>query len=97
MISHVILVVLLAAVGVRAFAFLPVPTKAPGFRMPIALSMKSMAEKVLQNPKFPPEWPYSAEDFKRMDESDDSIFYDSPRLVSGSVVGSGWNASETFP
>lgn len=40
-----------------------------------------MAEKVLENPKFPPEWPYSEQDFKRMDESADSIFYDSPRLV----------------
>jgi len=39
-----------------------------------------MAEKVLQAPKWPPEWPYSAEDFARQDESDDGIFYDTPRL-----------------
>lgn len=39
-----------------------------------------MAEKVLSAPKWPPEWPYSEEDFARMDESDDEIFYDSPRL-----------------
>eukprot|EP00428_Durinskia_dybowskii_P012579 CAMPEP_0170215434 /NCGR_PEP_ID=MMETSP0116_2-20130129/7353_1 /TAXON_ID=400756 /ORGANISM="Durinskia baltica, Strain CSIRO CS-38" /LENGTH=221 /DNA_ID=CAMNT_0010466009 /DNA_START=84 /DNA_END=749 /DNA_ORIENTATION=+ len=39
-----------------------------------------MAEKVLENPKFPPEWPYTEMDFRRMDESDDLIFYDSPRL-----------------
>eukprot|EP00543_Licmophora_paradoxa_P006299 CAMPEP_0202448748 /NCGR_PEP_ID=MMETSP1360-20130828/7548_1 /ASSEMBLY_ACC=CAM_ASM_000848 /TAXON_ID=515479 /ORGANISM="Licmophora paradoxa, Strain CCMP2313" /LENGTH=221 /DNA_ID=CAMNT_0049066457 /DNA_START=116 /DNA_END=781 /DNA_ORIENTATION=+ len=39
-----------------------------------------MAEKVLENPKWPPEWPYSEMDFKRMDESDDKIFYESPRL-----------------
>ena len=30
-------------------------------------------EDVLKNPKFPPEWPYSANDFKRMDESDDEV------------------------
>ena len=40
-----------------------------------------MVEKVLESPKWPNEWPYSPEDFKRMDESDDSIFYDYPRFV----------------
>jgi len=48
--------------------------------MPISL-MGSMAEKVLENPKFPEEWPYSEKDFARMDESNDAVFYDSPRLV----------------
>lgn len=84
------LLTMLTALEVSAFAFLPVPSKAPGFRLPIALSMSSMVEKVLQNPKFPPEWPYSPEDFKRMDESDDSIFYDSPRLcyhIDDAAVG----------
>ena len=40
-----------------------------------------VAEKVLQNPKWPPTWPYSDLDFSRMDESDDAIFYSQPRLV----------------
>jgi hypothetical protein len=40
----------------------------------------SLAEKVLLNPKWPPEWPYTATDLARMDESQDTIFYDSPRL-----------------
>jgi hypothetical protein len=40
----------------------------------------SMAEKVLENPKWPAEWPYSDEDFARMDESDDAIFYEPSRL-----------------
>lgn len=40
-----------------------------------------MVEKVLTNPKWPESWPYTEEDFKRMDESDDSLFYDQPRLV----------------
>lgn len=63
--------------SVRAFF----ATRVPGFRQPIAFSMKGMVEKVLANPQWPAEWPYSEEDFKRMDESDDSIFYDQPRLV----------------
>ena len=65
----------------RAFAFLPLPSRVPGFRYPLGLSASSMAEKVLQTPKWPPEWPYSDVDFARMDESDDTVFYDSPRLV----------------
>jgi hypothetical protein len=46
-----------------------------------AATMKELAEKVLINPKFPPEWPFSPSDFERNDESDDTIFYDQPRLV----------------
>lgn len=57
-----------------------IPSRVPGFRQPLAWSLNSMAEKVLQSPKWPAEWPYSDEDFKRMDESDDGIFYDNPRL-----------------
>ncbi len=38
-------------------------------------------EDVLKNPKWPSQWPYSAQDFARADESDDEMFYDSPRLV----------------
>jgi ubiquinone/menaquinone biosynthesis C-methylase UbiE len=57
------------------------PSRVPGFRYPIAFSMSSMADKVLENPKWPPSWPYSDEDFQRQDESNDAIFYDSPRLV----------------
>ena len=41
---------------------------------------KSLAEKVLMNPQWPEEWPYSEQDLARMDESQDSIFYESPRL-----------------
>ena len=44
------------------------------------MSPKSIAEKVLASPKWPAEWPYSEMDFRRMDESDDKIFYDTPRL-----------------
>jgi hypothetical protein len=63
--------------------FLPLANKqAPGADFSLASSVDSMAEKVLLAPKFPPEWPYSDIDFARTDESDDGIFYDSPRLVS---------------
>jgi hypothetical protein len=67
-----------------AFAFLPFPSRAPGFRYPLALasSLNSMADKVLLAPKWPPEWCYTANDFARQDESDDDVFYESPRLVS---------------
>jgi len=57
------------------------PGRVPGFRFPVAFSTKGMIEKVLQTPKWPDEWPYTEEDFRRMDESDDSYFYDQPRLV----------------
>jgi len=45
-----------------------------------ALSGNSLIEKVLQSPKWPEEWPYTTQDFARMDESDDGLFYDQPRL-----------------
>mmetsp|Transcript_29814 Transcript_29814/g.63839 ORF Transcript_29814/g.63839 Transcript_29814/m.63839 type:complete len:263 (+) Transcript_29814:13-801(+) len=73
-------VLCLAVQQTVALAFyLPVPSAVPGYRMPITL-FGSMAEKVLENPKFPPEWPFSPADFSRQDESNDGIFYDTPRL-----------------
>lgn len=41
-----------------------------------------MAEKVLSNPKWPAAWPYTAQDLSRMDDSDDKIFYEAPRLCT---------------
>lgn len=46
-----------------------------------AMKGESLAEKVLKSPKWPEEWPYSEQDFQRMDELDDGIFYNQPRLV----------------
>jgi len=46
------------------------------------LHEQRIAEKVLANPKFPPEWPYTAQDLARSDETDDGIFYQSARLVT---------------
>ena len=71
--------------GVVSAAFFAMPGRVPGFRYPLSALLagggQSMAEKVLTNPKWPAAWPYSKEDFTRMDESDDFIFYDQPRLV----------------
>lgn len=36
---------------------------------------------MLLEPKWPEKWPFRPEDFLRYDESDDSVFYDSPRFV----------------
>ncbi len=42
-----------------------------------------MAEKVLSNnPRWPAEWPYTSQDLSRMDESEDTLFYESPRLCT---------------
>ena len=68
----------LAATAAAAF----LPGRAPGFRFPIAFSTKSMAEKVLQNPQWPERWPYTEQDFRRMDESPDPFFYEQARLVT---------------
>lgn len=37
--------------------------------------------QVLASPVWPDEFPFGPQDFKRKDESPDSEFYDSPRLV----------------
>ena len=41
---------------------------------------RTIYEKVLDNPNYPPKMPFKDDDFMRQDESDDAIFYDSPRL-----------------
>lgn len=57
------------------------PSSVPGFRYPLlSFSMSSMAQKVLEQPKWPDTWPYTVADFARMDESNDAIFYDQARL-----------------
>jgi len=60
---------------------LPGTGRVPGYRVPVAFSMSTMVEKVLDKAQYPAEWPYSDEDFARMDETDDAIFYDQSRLV----------------
>ena len=78
MIKYTCLLWITALVGSSAF----MPSKVPGFRLPLAFPLKSMAEKVLEKPKWPESWPYNdAVDFAVMDPSEDEIFYDQARLV----------------
>lgn len=42
---------------------------------------KGVAESVLDNVSWPPEWPYSSTDFVRFDSRPDNEFYSYPRLV----------------
>ncbi|KAK4522849.1 hypothetical protein GAYE_PCTG30G0739 [Galdieria yellowstonensis] len=39
------------------------------------------AAKVLREAQYPDTWPYTEEDFSRLDESNDQLFYSQPRLV----------------
>jgi Methyltransferase domain len=48
-------------------------------------------EDILKAPVWPEKWPFYPEDFKRQDESDDSQFYESPRLVYHIDEGITWN------
>ncbi|KAF5840343.1 ubiquinone/menaquinone biosynthesis methyltransferase-like protein [Dunaliella salina] len=45
-------------------------------------SSGSKYEKVLDDPKYPENWPFSPEDFARFDELPDGLFYSYPRLVT---------------
>jgi SAM-dependent methyltransferase len=66
--------------GVSAFS--PSLNRIARFRYPISnVKMSSMISKVLENPNWPKKWPYTEQDFKRMDETDDGLFYSEPRLV----------------
>jgi hypothetical protein len=86
------------ASSASAFAFLPLPSRVAGFRYPVTWPLNSMAEKVLETPQWPPEWPYTEVDFSRQDESDDAIFYDGPRLVSAlQKVDCFWSQSSIKP
>jgi len=48
----------------------------------LAATSNSGAEKVLQEPNWPLQWPFRPDDFRRYDESPDSLFYSSPRFVT---------------
>jgi hypothetical protein len=80
-------VVFAAMTAPRSTAFLGRASLSVPNRVKHTLSSNSnvdhipVAEKVLLNPKWPSEWPYSDVDFARMDESEDTIFYNQPRLV----------------
>jgi len=81
MMNSVVLILLSFPCTITSF----MASKVPGYRPPpfwAALEGKSMAEKVLENPKWPPAWPYDDKvDFAVQDSSVDEIFYEQPRLV----------------
>lgn len=42
---------------------------------------KGAVEEILKNAEWPEQFPFKEEDFQRFDESPDSLFYETPRLV----------------
>jgi hypothetical protein len=51
-------------------------------RIPHAAPMSQIsAQDVLRAPQWPPTWPFTAEDFRRVDETPDADFYSQPRFV----------------
>ncbi|CAI5949053.1 unnamed protein product [Closterium sp. NIES-64] len=48
----------------------------------VARSKASEAEEVLRKAEWPAQFPFSAEDFKRYDETPDTVFYSMPRFVT---------------
>jgi len=46
------------------------------------IRLHGFAPEALQKVQWPSEWPYTAEDFSRQDETDDEIFYIQPRLCT---------------
>jgi len=59
-----------------------VRTFAVGGKWPSDYVSAGSADEVLRKVQWPKNWPYAAEDFSRLDESDDSDFYSEPRLCA---------------
>ena len=47
----------------------PRPSSSPSAGGMLSATTKDLAESVLRNPKYPPEWPYGPADFERQDET----------------------------
>lgn len=52
----------------------------PGFDRLRQLMSRPGASEILRRAQWPAEWPFSANDFRRVDESSDSFFYAQPRV-----------------
>ncbi|CAI5535164.1 unnamed protein product [Closterium sp. Naga37s-1] len=52
----------------------------------VARSKASEAEEVLRKAEWPAQFPFSAEDFKRYDETPDTVFYSMPRFVTIAIA-----------
>lgn len=62
----------------RSFPSRPLPS---GFDRGLDLQIRDITPLVFQGDEYPAAWPYTDQDMKRLDESDDASFYDAPRLV----------------
>lgn len=63
----------------RLFDAMPLP---PGFDKGLELPIRDITETVFGlsgSEDWAAAWPYTAEDMKRLDETDDASFYDAPR------------------
>lgn len=38
-------------------------------------------DRILKEAQYPDSWPFTTQDFSRLDESNDQLFYSQPRLV----------------
>ncbi len=52
----------------------------------LSMSVLSSLDTVLNDVAWPSKWPYTSADFEREDDSDDSLFYSQPRLVSSKLL-----------
>ncbi|CAJ1440194.1 unnamed protein product, partial [Effrenium voratum] len=50
-------------------------------KVPFAIA-SSLVSRALKDPQWPEKWPYTAADFRRQDESEDTGFYSQPRFVT---------------
>ncbi|GFH28289.1 methyltransf_11 domain-containing protein, partial [Haematococcus lacustris] len=53
-----------------------------GLRGVATAAVASEIEKVLEDPKWPAQWPFKPSDFQRYDEQPDTQFYSQPRFVT---------------
>ena len=56
------------------------PLQRPPLAQPLSRSC-GVTLQVLEDPRWPEAWPFKPDDFGRYDESPDTVFYSSPRLV----------------
>jgi len=79
------LISLLITVGMVTSFNIPNPFSNPRVQLStqfVALKAKSTigVSDVLASPKWPDEWPFTETDLRRQDETDDGIFYSTPRF-----------------
>ena len=58
----------------------PPPPQPPAY--PTHAPPPSLPRQVLEDPRWPAQFPFAPDQFERYDESSDTLFYDSPRFVT---------------